>query len=1030
MYLARLGESKLSEYRSFLGKSEEALKILSRLKNGEFQIVYTLNKAKKSLLYEAYSADGGYLSCEVDAGKNVLANPLFPSQAKEEGLCLAYFIGLKESKMKFEELRRTYGEDAPFLEGDALLDYEEAQTLSSASKELALFKASLPSLLPKSPRKKSCLLSFSFDRGSTGNFEIRFYLLDGIKRKRISDPGAILNAYAEKKRVGFLSGEIDFSLPCRHAAFLEALLGKCSNRNGVEDCLKVKEGDLPGLLRRLEGETVSILGNEVLVPECEQASLKKEEGGSYSLRPALPLGGVSLFGPLLCFYLEKGGASHLLSFAEKAGEEYFRFVLTHPLFPFASLGKELGNAISPYLEERKAEEGETAPSICFSLSWGEKGSLLCRSEYFLGEEKATGYEYSSSDEVKKRKRENFLSCLASLSLKESGEIKDEESILSILTEDLSPLSAHCLFYLDEKLRKSRVVGAPKISFSLKKKGDWFDLDCASEGYSLEELRLIASSYRKKKRFVLVKGDYLNLASLENTLAGRLLKEMPLNEEGRRVSLPLALRLSSYEGEGLRLDEEVKGILSDIVSYKNASLKDLPPEIASLLRPYQREGVQWMKTLAKHHLGGILGDEMGLGKTLQTIAFLSLSKTSLPSLIVAPKSLLYNWKEEFARFNPKQEVVVLSSLAKTRVDLIKGIKKDGKVYIVSYDSLRNDIELYSKKKFYCLILDEAQMISNAYAKKSEAVKELSAECRFALTGTPIQNSLLDLWSIFDFLLPGYFPEYGEFRAEYGAGEFSSGEMRKRLQAKITPFLLKRTKESVCLDLPKKEEQNVFLSLGEEQRKTYEAYLALARGELKLGEGNRIAILAALTRLRQICVSPSLFLEQEAESVKFDYLLDSLSVLLPSGHKALVFSSFAKALEIISGKLDEKGIVHGFLSGSNSSEERLAMAKRFNEDPEDSVMLVSLKAGGTGLNLIGADTVFLLDPWWNLSAEEQAFARAHRIGQDKNVSIFRLVCEQTVEEKVLALQRKKKELTSILGGVGQTPLGKEDLAFLLS
>ncbi len=1028
MYLARLGESKLSEIRSLISKSKEAMGELSRLRKGDYKIVYSLSKETKTLVYEAFDGEGGYLSFSVDAGKNIIPFPSFPSQGKEEGLALAYFLALEESKMGEEELEACYEEDSRFLKEDALLSFDEAQELSLAYKDIASFKEGLSALLPSAPRKKPSLLSFSFEKGSFNTFQVRFFLGEGGKRKRVSDPSAILSAFAERKRVSFLNGELDFRSFCRQGAFLERLLAHCLNRNGVEDNVQIKESDLAYLLSALSGEQIVFLGSEICLPEAVEASLRGNEGGSYALVPSLELGGEAYFGRGMAFYFKKEKEEcALLSFSSKPVESYFRFVLTHPSFPYASLGKELGRALSPYLEEM-GEDGKASPSISFYLSFSEKGGLLCRSVYRIGEEEVSPSCYASSG-IRKKRRDNFLSCLSVLLLKEEGEIKEEEAIASILTEDLSPLKDHCAFYLDEKLAKAHVRNVPKISFEVVGKGDWFDLSCHSYGYSLDELEEIASAYRKKKRYVLVKGNYLSLASLEGSLAGELFNQVgSLRQSG--LSLPLALRLSSYQGEGLSLSEELKDILGDILSYQKAALKDLDPEIERLLRPYQKAGVQWMKTLAKYRLGGILGDEMGLGKTLQTIAFLSLNKSDLPSLILAPKSLLFNWKEEFAKFNPRQEVVVLSMGPHQREETIRKMKKDGKVYIASYDSLRNDVPLYKNKRFACLILDEAQMIANASAKKSEAAKELQALCRFALTGTPIQNSLLDLWSIFDFLMPGYFQDFASFRAEYGAGEFASGAKRKRLEAKITPFLLKRTKEEVCLDLPKKQESNVYLSFGEEQRKTYEAYLALARGELKLGEGNRIAILAALTRLRQICVSPELFLDGEHESVKLAYLLHALDELLAFGHKALVFSSFTKALEIVSKKLNEKGVGHGFLYGAVSSEERIAMVKRFNEDPSCPVMLVSLKAGGTGLNLTGADTVFLLDPWWNLSAEEQAFARAHRIGQEKNVNIFRLVCEQTVEEKVLALQRKKKELTTILGGVGSSTLGKEDLAFLLS
>jgi superfamily II DNA or RNA helicase len=1024
MYLARLGDNKLAELKEGASSSKLSLSLLSRLKKGEFHIVYFLDRSKKTIRYEAFDRDGKYLSFSIDSGKNFAYCPLFPLQGKEEGMALAYFLALKESKLGDEKLKDIYGDDYAFLLDDARLSYEEAQELSKARHELACFRLSLPLLLPSPPKKKPAALFVSFEKGSNGGFDISFFVKDGLAKKRISSPSLLLNAYLERKRLSFLFGELDFKDPHPYGPFLEKCLARATNRNGVEDHLRIQECDLPDLLACLLGKEISFLGHPILIESITEAKVVSKEG-KLALSPCLKLGGEAYFGDSLGFYfLKDEGEGTLLRFQSKEELAYFRFVLSHPSFPYGLLGEDLRNAFLPYMKEENALEG-----IFYYLSLTTNGTISCRTSYILKGEEVDEERFACSGAARKRARDCFLSCLSLLCLKENGAVEKEDDIVSFLSGDILSLNKYCALYVDEALQKARITPIKRIRFSLSRQGDWFALDASSDFYSNEELAKLALSYKKKKRYVIVGGNYVDLSILDGTKEGELLLELG-EESSSRVSLPLALRLCNLGEETLRLDEQLKEILGEVINYKKASLKDLDPSLSKLLRPYQADGVRWMKSLSKHGLGGILGDEMGLGKTLETIAFLSLSKSSLPSLIVAPKSLLYNWKEEFSRFDPSREVVVLSSLAKNRLEMIKNIKRNGKVYIVSYDSLRNDIELYKGKKFACLILDEAQYISNAAAKKSEAVKEISASCRFALTGTPIQNSLLDLWSIFDFLMPGYLPDFPKFKAEYGVNEFSSKEQKKRLQTKITPFLLKRTKDEVCLDLPKKEESNVYLSLGEEQRKAYEAYLALARGELKLGEGNRIAILAAITRLRQICVSPELFVEGNNESVKIDYLLSSLDELLSSGHKALVFSSFTKALEIVSAKLKEKGIEHGFLYGASSAEERLAMASRFNEDPLDSVMLVSLKAGGTGLNLIGADTVFLLDPWWNLSAEEQAFARAHRIGQDKNVSIFRLVAEQTVEEKVLLLQKKKRELTSILGGVSSSNIGKDDLDFLLS
>ena len=505
-------------------------------------------------------------------------------------------------------------------------------------------------------------------------------------------------------------------------------------------------------------------------------------------------------------------------------------------------------------------------------------------------------------------------------------------------------------------------------------------------------------------------------------------------ERERLPIYDALKLSTYsENEfSVLYSKEIKDLFDDIKHFKDEKLV-LPDNMLKNLRNYQLDGVKWLHVLARHNLSGILADDMGLGKTLEMISLIASLKATKPVLIVSPKSLIYNWENEFRKWNPEANVFVLDGDKSSRNVVISNIDNSkGDIYVTSYDSLRNDVDLMTKYSFSLVVLDEAQSIANVYAKKTRAVKEIQSDHKFVLTGTPIQNSLLDLWSVFDFLMPGYLPSFKNFSAQYGKLTIDDQEMKKILMKKVAPFVLKRTKKEVLKDLPPKEEQVLTVNMSDKQRELYDAYIQRARNALNDPESNKIAILAEITRLREICVDPSMFIENFLdESAKLQVAVEQIKMAIENGHKVIAFSSFAKTLFHLKEMLGHEKIASYMIYGDTKAKDRIMMAEDFNTKEEVKVMLVSLKAGGTGLNLVGADIVIHLDPWWNLAAENQASDRAHRIGQKRSVTVIKMVCKNSIEERVIELQEKKKELTSVIseGDEGITSINTEDLRFLL-
>ena len=425
--------------------------------------------------------------------------------------------------------------------------------------------------------------------------------------------------------------------------------------------------------------------------------------------------------------------------------------------------------------------------------------------------------------------------------------------------------------------------------------------------------------------------------------------------------------------------------------------------------------------------------MGLGKTIETIAFINAIKNDKPILIVSPKSLVFNWVSEFNKFAKDIPVYPIIGTVEERAKVIKKIKNDKfGVYFISYDSLRNEYENLIDFTFDVCILDEAQFIKNMHAKKTNAVKQINALHTIALTGTPIENNIYDLWSIFDFLMPHYLLDYEDFKDSFESDE----EYVKIVKGKVAPFILRRRKEDVLKDLPEKYEVIVTTEMSAEQRKLYDAFRLKAKEELKSSDGGSkvMEVLSIITRLRQICVDPSTFVENfEGESGKITMLKEIIEKRMEEGHRFLIFSQFVSALNIVKAEIEKMGIKYFMITGDTSAKERLRICNDFNQDEDYKIVLISLKAGGTGLNLVGADVVVHLDPWWNYSAQNQASDRAHRIGQTRTVEVIKLIAENSIEERVVNLQNEKKELVDKVISNDESSIKKlsiKDLKSILS
>lgn len=643
---------------------------------------------------------------------------------------------------------------------------------------------------------------------------------------------------------------------------------------------------------------------------------------------------------------------------------------------------------------------------------------------------------------------------------ESGELVirgDEEALYQVLSEGMPQFQEVGEVWLSESVRHLRVLPPPEVSMGVSLGGGWLDLKIETAGIDPAELLQVLSEYRQKKKYYRMKnGEFLQLSggglqALDSLTADLGLTKSEFQAGEAKIPAYRAFYLDSLSGDGrmklFQRDEAYGMMVRDLKTAQSVSYA-VPAVLEKTLREYQKIGYTWMRTLARYHFGGILADDMGLGKTLQVIALLTAfyqekteqkvaenegsgSELPLPSLIVCPASLVYNWGQEFARFSPEIRVLLIAGTAKERQEQLEEqmrmeASEGAQVIITSYDLLKRDRAAYLGRTFEYEIIDEAQVIKNAKTQGAKAVKEISANARFALTGTPVENRLSELWSIFDFLMPGFLYSYRKFRERYELPivKNQDPEALTALRRMTGPFVLRRLKKDVLRELPGKEERIVYSAASGRQQKLYTASALKLKEALAGGawSGNgKLEVLSQLMRLRQICCDPALcFEDYTGESAKLETCVSLIASASAAGHKILLFSQFASMLERIRERLLQEGISSHLLVGATPKEERSRMVQAFASD-EVPVFLISLKAGGTGLNLTAADIVIHYDPWWNVAAQNQATDRAYRIGQEKPVTVYKLILKDTIEENLLKLQNAKLALAAQVVSEGMVSLG---------
>lgn len=626
---------------------------------------------------------------------------------------------------------------------------------------------------------------------------------------------------------------------------------------------------------------------------------------------------------------------------------------------------------------------------------------------------------------------------------------DEEAVYRLLTEGIPEFMELGEVAVSDEMKRMRVAPPPEVSVGVSYTGNWLELKVDAEGMSRQELLKILDSYRQKKKYYRLKsGEFLELTdggllTVARMMDGLGLSKAQMSEEVMRIPAYRAFYLNSLlearRDMSVYRDKLFKAAVRGMKSLEDSEF-ETPEGLRGVLREYQKVGFQWMKTLDSLGFGGILADDMGLGKTVQVIALLldereRAGEEKLPSLIVCPASLVYNWESEMEKFAPALKVLLVTGNAAERREAVSRAASCD-VLVTSYDLLRRDLELYRDLEFRYQIIDEAQYIKNAGTLSAKAVKSIRSRSRFALTGTPIENRLGELWSIFDYLMPGFLFSYQKFKKEYETPVAKDGdrEALERLHGLIGPFILRRLKTQVLKELPEKLETVVYSRPEGMQRELYTASAALLKEKLESGnlENDKLQILAELTRLRQICCHPSLCYSHYKEgSAKLETCVDLIRDGAAGGHKILLFSQFTSMLAIIGERLKKEGISFFSLTGETPKEERIRLVNEFGQD-ETEVFLISLKAGGTGLNLTAADIVIHYDPWWNVAAQNQATDRAYRIGQEKRVTVFKLIMKDTVEENIIRLQQMKQSLADGViteGTVDLSSLNSRDVLKLL-
>lgn len=619
------------------------------------------------------------------------------------------------------------------------------------------------------------------------------------------------------------------------------------------------------------------------------------------------------------------------------------------------------------------------------------------------------------------------------SAKELFVLDDDDLIYELYLSGISDFQEVAEVYVSDNFTQKII--APKNSkttYGVRIEGNLLETSVIG-GYNLSELIEAVKSYNIKKKYHRLKNGKIigfeddGIIEGMNFLSSLGVSKSDIKDDKLLLPKYRTLYLDSIlqESENINVnkDNTVSTLVEDFKTIKNVKFKT-PKELNNVLRDYQKQGFNWLKTLAHYGFGGILADDMGLGKTIQVItlltSYINEGKGGI-SIVVAPTSLIYNWEKEIKKFAPQIKTVVIAGTKSERIKILEDQHNfDTHVLITTYDMLKRDLENYKKIDFQYIIADEAQYIKNPSTQNAIALKSLNGSSKFALTGTPMENSLIELWSIFDFIMKGYLFTQSNFSKNFESKivRDNDKEASKKLRKLISPFILRRLKEDVLKELPEKVETTLYAEMEPEQKKLYSYNLMKARGELEgiisndLYGKSQIKILSELTRLRQICCHPSLFIDDyKGGSGKLDLAMQTMHSAISGGHRILLFSQFTTMLDIIKKSLKSEGISYFYMDGATDAKSRSTLTERFNKG-EKSVFLISLKAGGTGLNLTGADVVIHYDPWWNPAVMNQASDRAHRYGQEKSVQVINIVAKDSIEEKIIELQNRKKDLVDLV------------------
>ncbi len=652
-----------------------------------------------------------------------------------------------------------------------------------------------------------------------------------------------------------------------------------------------------------------------------------------------------------------------------------------------------------------------SPKFYFDL---KNSNIVCELKFIYDD---TGSKYV----VRNLEKEKiYKDKLKSLNFKKDKDLYvfkgDDSDLFNFLDIEIMQLKDLGDVYYSDKFKQRKIIKSTSILASIKDTLDgYLDFSFNISDIDKKDFKNIILEFKKKSKFYKLKdGNFLDLQEKNTQDFLELVDNLDLvNLSENKIPMNKLFYINDIlNSKNLNFIKGKDELDTVCDKFRNIETLDftIPKHLNAKLRDYQISGLNFFKTLDYYGFGGILADEMGLGKTLQTISFLASKKEenkNIKSLIVSPTSLLYNWKSEFDKFYPDLNVLLIHGNKKDRAILLKDIEGYD-VIVTTYSTLRNDIDLYNSIKFDYFIIDEAQNIKNPISQTTVSVKSIDAKSKFALTGTPIENNLLELWSIFDFVMPGYLYNKNKFQDLFIYDEYNSENLKKL----IKPFILRRTKKEVMKELPDKIETKFLVELNKEQRKIYTTYVTELKEKInnKNVKTDKITLFSYLTKLRQLCLDPSVLIDgYNKKSSKIETALELIKDYLEDNHKILLFSQFTSVLKNIGTTLSQNNISYSYIDGQIDAKSRLKLVNDFNENDDTKVFLISLKAGGTGLNLTSADVVIHFDPWWNPSVENQASDRAHRYGQENVVQVIKLIAKGTIEEKIVTLQENKIELT---------------------